>query len=261
MARVSPTYAIGAVGAILIFAAQTAPEDATTHIAGWLAFLGVDRVPRFFSSAGIDLWVSLAGAVLLFPAAGYWWWRRRRGARNGESGPEAGPHAPVLQLLVNWTPIETPRLPAQTYRVLCLFHDLPLNMATSSIMPGYGTGALFGCEVINLSDEVLSDVEIVAKVQFCTVEPWQYGKRSGEIIAERLVTIEIPLLETGAAGIFGFYVLNADDYFVFIEFPAFASGYAPDRGAREMLVLNIGPDEPVMRLLPREGSPEVGPDQ
>lgn len=73
------TYVGGGLGALLIAAAQTRPEEATSNIAAWLQFVGVDRVPGLFASSGVDVAATVAGAFLVVAAVCWAKLRPRKG--------------------------------------------------------------------------------------------------------------------------------------------------------------------------------------
>jgi hypothetical protein len=58
----------------MIFAAQTRPEDATSNIAAWLHWLGIDRVPNILASASVDWWGTILGAITVLYTV---WWALR----------------------------------------------------------------------------------------------------------------------------------------------------------------------------------------
>jgi len=64
------TWAFFGIPGIIAFAATIKVEDAQSNIAGWMQFLGVDRVPEFISSPfadGFALW----GAIFVMLMAAY----------------------------------------------------------------------------------------------------------------------------------------------------------------------------------------------
>jgi hypothetical protein len=69
-------YTASGLGAVLIAAAQTKPEDAASNIAGWLKILGIDRVPDFLASQQADLWFTFIGLACVV-GAGIFGIRRR----------------------------------------------------------------------------------------------------------------------------------------------------------------------------------------
>lgn len=66
-------WSLGVGGASVIFAAQTRPEEATSSIAAWLHFIGIDQVPSVLAGAYADVWTTLVGAILLLMAVDLWW--------------------------------------------------------------------------------------------------------------------------------------------------------------------------------------------
>src|SRR5258708_14154130 len=70
---------VGGVGTLVVAAAQTKPEDAASNIAGWLKWVGVDRIPDALASAQADTWATAVGLLIVFLAAMAWLlWRKRR---------------------------------------------------------------------------------------------------------------------------------------------------------------------------------------
>lgn len=87
--------AAGAIGTLLIAAAQTKPEDAQGNIAGWLRSLGFDQLPGRLLPA---TWATLVGAVFVGITIAFLLWHRLRVAPADEGG---GAYMP-LHRAVRW---------------------------------------------------------------------------------------------------------------------------------------------------------------
>jgi hypothetical protein len=70
--------AAGGLGAVVLGAAQTRPEDAISNLAGWLELLGVNEVPGFIANQQADTWGTMVGIVLLLFGIAMWWRNRQR---------------------------------------------------------------------------------------------------------------------------------------------------------------------------------------
>lgn len=68
--------AVGALGTVVIAAAQTGPEDAETNIAGWLKRFGIDQIPDVLTSGQADVWATIVGLLIVVASGAAWWcWR------------------------------------------------------------------------------------------------------------------------------------------------------------------------------------------
>lgn len=74
--------AAGGLGALVLGAAQTRPEDAISNLAGWLELLGVNNVPSFLATTEADNWGTVVGITLVALSALWWPWRRQ--SRQGK---------------------------------------------------------------------------------------------------------------------------------------------------------------------------------
>jgi LPXTG-motif cell wall-anchored protein len=78
--------AAGGLGALVLGAAQTRPEDAISNLAGWLELLGANNVPSFLATTQADNWGTAIG-ITLIASSGLWWlWKRQNRQGNQQTG-------------------------------------------------------------------------------------------------------------------------------------------------------------------------------
>jgi hypothetical protein len=254
----SRAFAImGAIGAVLIAAAQTKPEDAQTNIAGWLRRLGIDRVPEPLSAAGADAWTTVAGLTLLVATAGLWGWARRR-RRLADEAAEAAyrawqdlpPETPPGRLLINWEHVHSVEQPKGPYKAVYLSPFATAHMVTLTPDPGTDPRVQYRCEVVNHGPIALMRVELLPTVFFATVQKEPQELRPEDIVHRHDLPISIATLGVGEAQKFEFYVILAGDNFAYLDFPEIAVGIRVDRKAPEVLTVAIAPKDQVMMLAP-----------
>jgi hypothetical protein len=66
---------ISVIGAGLVVAAQTSPEQAVSNLAGWARLLGVDQMPNWLGSTTADTYATVIGALVVL-ASLYMNWPR-----------------------------------------------------------------------------------------------------------------------------------------------------------------------------------------
>lgn len=81
-------WALGALGALIVFATQTKPEDAFSNLQGWTKLLGVDSPPAFLAEPKADAIGAVIGFCLI-GAALFLWWRGRNSSPDTTAQPEA----------------------------------------------------------------------------------------------------------------------------------------------------------------------------
>ena len=73
--------AAGGLGALMLGAAQTRPEDAISNLAGWFDLFGFDHVPAFLATPGADDWGTTIGLGLMALSVLIWFLRRSHALR------------------------------------------------------------------------------------------------------------------------------------------------------------------------------------
>lgn len=71
-------YVLGGAGGVLMFAAQTKPEDAASSLSEWAKAFGLNELSETISYPSIDAQATTLGAFLVIAAIGLGIWRSRR---------------------------------------------------------------------------------------------------------------------------------------------------------------------------------------
>lgn len=58
-------WVIGALGTLLVLAAQISPEQTTSNLSAWVQFFGIDKTPSFLESPSADTWAMTIGFMLI----------------------------------------------------------------------------------------------------------------------------------------------------------------------------------------------------
>jgi hypothetical protein len=58
-------WVIGALGTLLVLAAQISPEQATSNLSAWVQFFGIDKTPSFLETPSADTWAMTIGFMLI----------------------------------------------------------------------------------------------------------------------------------------------------------------------------------------------------
>ena len=73
MERIATGWKVLGVGGVTVTAlAQTKPEDAISNVAAWAKLAGVDDLPIFLSTPGIDKWATFAGVAIVLVSLLMW---------------------------------------------------------------------------------------------------------------------------------------------------------------------------------------------
>jgi hypothetical protein len=102
------TWGLGVSSAAAVFAAQTKREDAVSNIAGWLDWIGIDRLP-LVQSADADIWATVLGVIgLAVSTLLFFRSRRKRSAAQAHEDEHFG--AEVLKRVIETSPASTASL-------------------------------------------------------------------------------------------------------------------------------------------------------
>lgn len=58
-------WVIGALGTLLVLAAQISPEQVTSNLSAWVQFFGINKTPGFLESPSADAWATTIGFMLI----------------------------------------------------------------------------------------------------------------------------------------------------------------------------------------------------
>ncbi|HEX6375632.1 MAG TPA: hypothetical protein VFZ91_07910 [Allosphingosinicella sp.] len=69
---------LGLIGALILFAGQTGPDQALANLGAWLDRIGLGAATRWVWTSGLAVWSTLAGIALIGAAIALWGRKRRR---------------------------------------------------------------------------------------------------------------------------------------------------------------------------------------
>lgn len=231
-------WALGLMGAVFVFCAQTKVEDATSNISGWMQLIGADAVAERLADTAADSWVTAFGVILCAGVIGFNLWRARKIRAHERS------HNLVNSTLESMKPL--PQRQAVLYLlsgperaptravgdgVLVIFildvweNGFGFTRKTRLYSEGLssqidwkgGVPLLQKCVITNYGPDTLTDIRLMVDGEIREVLTTGTSTQSGDVIMSGPLEMQLDKLDPGENRSFTFYIQNGSPFVAVLQ--------------------------------------------